>query len=135
MVSGNYFKNEFLNKSSGLFDIASYSPWIMLAMVIVIVLNFLIIYEGLDTAKNAVYVIVPLPYLLITILFIKGLTLDGNTIGWEFLFKPEWSKLFTLQIWSDAAAQTLFSAGLAQCTFIKYGTNRKEGEQLLISTI
>ena len=124
-----------MRKSEGLFDIHSYSLWMMLSMVIVMGITFAIIYEGLDTAKYTVYFIVPFPYILITILFIKGLTLEGNYLGWAYLFKPDWSKLFTLQIWSDAAAQVLFSAGLAQNTFMKFGNHKRDGEPLLLSTI
>ena len=120
----NIFNSEFLHKSSGLLDISSYSHWIMLSMVIATCITFAIIYEGLDTAQNTVYFIVPLPYILITILFIKGLTLEGNYLGWIYLFKPDWSKLFTLQIWSDAASQVLFSAGLAQNTIMRLGNHK-----------
>lgn len=135
LISSDYFNNEFLHKSDGLFDIHSYSPWIMLSMVIVIGLTFMTIYEGLDTAKYTVYVLVPFPYFLITILFIKGLTLEGNYLGWAYLFKPDWSKLFTLQIWADAAGQVLFSSGVAQNTIIKLGNHKKDGEPLLLATI
>ena len=135
LMSNSYFENEFLHKTDGLFDLRSYSLWMMLSMIIVSAISFAIIYEGLDTAKYTVYFLVPFPYILITILFIKGLTLDGNYIGWIYLFKPDWSHLFTLQIWSDAAAQVLFSAGLAQCCFMRFGNHKKDGESLLMPTI
>lgn len=115
MISNSYFENEFLHKTGGLFEIYSHSLWIMISMTIVTAISFGIIYKGLDTAKYTVYFLVPFPYIMITILFVKGLTLDGNYLGWIYLFKPDWSHLFTFQIWSDAAGQVLFSAGLAQC--------------------
>ena len=35
--------------------------------------------------------------------------LDGAVDGVEFLFNPEWDKLFDLNIWAKAASQILFS--------------------------
>ena len=93
------------------------------------------IIKGIHTAKYAVYIIVPLPYFLLTILFIKGLFLEGKTIGWAFLFKPDWSKLFTLEIWSDAAGQVLFSAGLVHNTIIKFASHRNNEDPLFWSTV
>jgi SNF family Na+-dependent transporter len=135
-VSNDYFVHEFLNRSEGgLFDITSYSPAIMISFLVVTVITFLIIYEGIDSSKYAVYVIVPLPYILMTILFIKGLSLEGHTIGWYYLFKPDWSKLFTFRIWGDAAGQVLFSAGLAQNTIVKFASHRHDNDPLFLSTV
>ena len=88
LISTDYFNKEFLHKSGGLFEIHSYLPWIMISMVIIIGLTFVVIYEGLDSAKYTIYFLVPFSYFLITILFIKGLTLDGNYIkSHNFLFE------------------------------------------------
>jgi len=102
LVSDDYFVNKFLGRSDGLFDIDGYQGWIALSFIIVSVITFLIIYEGIDTSKYSVYITVPLPYIILTVLFIKGMSLEGKSIGWAYLFKPDWSKLFTIQIWTDA---------------------------------
>ena len=107
----------------------------MLGFLVVSTFTFLTIYKGIDTAKYVVYIIVPLPYIIMTALFIKGLTLEGKTIGWAFLFKPDWSKIFTLQIWGDAAGQVLFSAGLAQTTITKLASHRNDKDPLFLSTV
>mmetsp|Transcript_19886 Transcript_19886/g.22195 ORF Transcript_19886/g.22195 Transcript_19886/m.22195 type:complete len:368 (+) Transcript_19886:24-1127(+) len=135
LTGEGYFINEFLNRSTGLFDISSYNPIILISFAAVSALIFLTVFKGIHTAKYVVYFVVPLPYFLLTILFIKGLTLEGNTIGWAFLFKPEWEKLFTLGIWSDAAGQVLFSAGLAHNTVIKFASHRHEEDPLFWSTV
>ena len=135
ITSDEYFTDTFLNKSDGLFDIDGYQPWIVMSLVAVSLMNFLIIYKGIDTSKYSVYLTVLLPYFLIAIFFIKGMTLEGNTIGWSFLFKPDWSKLFTRQIWTDAIGQTIFSAGLGHNAILKLSTHRKEDDKILSSSI
>lgn len=134
-VNDSYFMDDFLKRSSGLFDLNDYCPSIALSIVVMSVFTFGTIYEGIDTAKYVVYVMVPLPYIILTILFFKGITLEGHTTGWLYLFKPDWSKLYTLQIWGDACSQVLFSAGLAQNTVVKFASHRHEDDPLLMSTI
>jgi len=137
LTTDGYFINEFLGRSSGLFDISldTYQPMIMLSILVGWAITFITVYEGLDTAKYAVYITVPLPYLILTILFFKGITLDGFTVGWNFLFKPDWSKLFTLGIWGDAASQVVFSAGLAQNTIVTLASHRHEKDSMFWSTV
>lgn len=134
-VSDSYFVTEFLKRSDSLFDITSYSPSIAFAFLVVSGLTYFTIYEGIQTAKYAVYIMVPLPYIILTVLFIKGLTLEGNVEGWKYLFTPDWSKLFTLKIWGDAAGQVLFSAGLAQNTIVKFASHRNDKDPLFLSTV
>ena len=118
-----------------MFDLESYNPSIVLSFIIVSAITYFTIYKGLDTAKYVVYITVPLPYFLLTVLFIKGITLEGFTVGWAYLFKPDWSKLFTLGIWGDAASQVLFSSGLAQNTIVTFASHRNEKDPLIWSTI
>jgi solute carrier family 6 amino acid transporter-like protein 5/7/9/14 len=98
-------------------------------------MTYFTIYEGIDSSKYVVYITVPLPFILMTVLFLKGLTLEGKSIGWIFLFKPDWSKLFTISIWADAAGQVLFSSGLAHNTLVKFASHRNEKDPLFWSTI
>jgi len=48
------------------------------------------------------------PYVLLFILMIRGLFLDGAWSGIQYLFTPDWSKIFHLQVWVDAANQVAF---------------------------
>lgn len=86
----------------------------------------------MDSAKWAVYIIIPLPYIIMTILFLKGLTLPGNNIGWNYLFTADWSKLFTLQIWRDAAGQVIFSSGIGISLVIHFSSHKNKEEPLLM---
>jgi SNF family Na+-dependent transporter len=70
-----------------------------------------------------------------TVLFIKGLTLEGKSIGWIYLLKPDWSKLFTFTLWSDAASQVLLSSGLINNTMVKFASHRNEKDPLFWSTV
>ncbi|CAI2386899.1 unnamed protein product [Moneuplotes crassus] len=103
--SSDYFIKEFLDKSDSMFDIRSYNPTIMFSSIIMVAFVFFSLYRGIHSAKYLSYVIVPLPYFILGVMFVKGITLEGFSSGWAYLYKPDWSKLCTLSIWSDAAGQ------------------------------
>jgi SNF family Na+-dependent transporter len=126
----NYFRDDFLHISEGVFDINTHIPWIMVSFICVTILTFSTIFKGMDSAKLAVYVIIPLPYFIMFILFLKGLTLRGNYIGWNYLFTADWSKLFTFQIWRDAAGQVIFSAGIGMNLITHFSSHKIKGEPI-----
>ncbi|GMT05880.1 hypothetical protein PENTCL1PPCAC_28054 [Pristionchus entomophagus] len=54
-----------------------------------------------------------LPYLIITCIFFRAITLDGAEIGLDFfLFKPDMSYLFMLNTWMQAAIQICYTLGI-----------------------
>ena len=48
-------------------------------------------WKGVKSTGKMVWVSCLLPYVILTILFIKGLTLEGAGKGLKFLFIPDWS--------------------------------------------
>ncbi|CAI2364278.1 unnamed protein product [Moneuplotes crassus] len=79
--SSDYFIKEFLDKSDSMFDIRSYNPTIMVSFTLLMAFVFFSLYRGIHSAKYLSYVIVPLPYFILTVFFIKGLTLEGFISG------------------------------------------------------
>lgn len=57
------------------------------------------------------YFTAPFPYLLLTILFVRGVTLPGASNGIKFFLYPEWNRLLDLKVWADAAIQMFFGLG------------------------
>ena len=47
---------------------------------------------------QVVWVTATLPYIVLFILFIRGVTLEGAGIGIEFYLKPTWSKLLDVRV-------------------------------------
>uniref|UniRef100_A0A5K3EXZ6 Sodium:neurotransmitter symporter family protein n=1 Tax=Mesocestoides corti TaxID=53468 RepID=A0A5K3EXZ6_MESCO len=71
------------------------------------------IFQGTPLKNTVVYVTAPLPYVFLTVLVIRGITLPGSSIGLEFYLKPKWEKLLDFTIWTRAAVQVFYSLGPA----------------------
>ena len=52
------------------------------------------------------------PYIVLSILCVKALTLDGAMDGLKFLFTPDWERLKSSECWIDGGTQIFFSYGV-----------------------
>jgi SNF family Na+-dependent transporter len=60
------------------------------------------------------------------ILLIRGLTLEGSSIGLKFyLTVDDWNKLLEVKVWVDAATQIFFSLGPGFGTIIALSSYNK----------
>ncbi|XP_070178072.1 sodium-dependent neutral amino acid transporter B(0)AT1-like [Littorina saxatilis] len=74
---------------------------------------YLCICKGIKSSGKVVYFTATFPYVVLTIFFIRGLTLRGATAGLMHMLTPKMEYLMTPQCWLDAATQIFFSFGLA----------------------
>uniref|UniRef100_A0A673L2B4 Sodium-dependent neutral amino acid transporter B(0)AT1-like n=1 Tax=Sinocyclocheilus rhinocerous TaxID=307959 RepID=A0A673L2B4_9TELE len=89
---------------------------------------------------QAVYVTSTLPYLVLTIFLIRGLTLKGSVSGIKFLFTPDLDELLNPTTWLDAGAQVFYSFSLAFGGLISFSSynsvhNNCEQDAVIISVI
>ncbi|NXU62075.1 S6A19 protein, partial [Horornis vulcanius] len=70
---------------------------------------------------QAVYVTSTLPYVVLTIFLIRGLTLKGSTNGIVYLFTPNVTELANPVTWLDAGAQTIFFLVLVASSTLYFG--------------
>ncbi|XP_064627434.1 sodium-dependent proline transporter-like isoform X2 [Lineus longissimus] len=83
----------------------------------------LCVIKGVQSTGKVAYVTATAPYVLLTILLIRGCLLPGAVNGIIYYIKPEWSKLLDFRIWVEAAIQVFYSLGLSNggnITFASY---------------
>ncbi|KAK6983711.1 sodium- and chloride-dependent glycine transporter 1 [Biomphalaria glabrata] len=110
-ASEEFWVNNVLELSTSLADLGGL-PWhTTLALFVSCLLVFLCLIKGVKSVGKVVYVTATLPYILITVLIIKGSTLPGAMDGVLFYISPDFSKLMQVQTWLEASLQVFYSLG------------------------
>ncbi|WAQ96620.1 SC6A1-like protein [Mya arenaria] len=74
-------------------------------------LSIVLLQMSVFFCSKVVYVTATAPYLLLTVLFIRGLLLDGAIDGIIWYITPDFNKLADPQVWLEAAIQVFYSLG------------------------
>ena len=72
---------------------------------------------------QVVYFTATFPYVILAILFVRGVTLEGAWDGIRFFLFPVWDKLTSGKVWADAAGQIFYSLSVGSgglMTFASY---------------
>ncbi len=80
------------------------------------------IFKGVNLVGKVVWLTVPLPWLMLLILTIRGLTLEGSMQGLAYYLNPDWSELVKPETWRYAFGQVFFSLSLAFGVMITYAS-------------
>ncbi|CAH0551934.1 unnamed protein product [Brassicogethes aeneus] len=96
--------------------------WIALCLLLSWIIVFFIVMKGIQSSGKVVYFTSMFPYMVLTIFFIRGITLKGAGSGIIHMFSPKVEKLLDPKVWLDAATQVFYSFGLAFGSLIAFGS-------------
>ena len=82
-------------------------------LVVTWLVMYLCIFRGVRLVGRIVWLTVPLPWLMLLILTVRGLTLEGSVEGLAYYLNPDWSQLAKATTWRFAFGQAFFSLSLA----------------------
>lgn len=133
-----FWERKILQISPGIDQPNGFQPELVLSLFIAWVLCFFCIWKGVKSTGKAVYITAIFPYIVMTALFIRGVTLPGAIDGIKFYILPEFSKLKDSQVWIDAGTQIFFSYAIALGCMVALGSynefNNNFYHQLLFLT-
>uniref|UniRef100_A0A673TY85 Transporter n=1 Tax=Suricata suricatta TaxID=37032 RepID=A0A673TY85_SURSU len=91
-----------------------------------LVLAWLVVYlctlRGTESTGKVVYFTALLPYCVLIIYLVRGLTLHGATNGLAYMFTPKLDQLANPKAWINAATQIFFSLGLGFGSLIAFAS-------------
>ncbi len=102
---------ELANPAGFFFSILSSYKSVLLVLAIWI-LNIVIVRRGIETIEKAVRWFVPLMWIFMIILIIRGITLPYGIEGIYLLFTPNFELMSSWEVWQGAISQILFSLSL-----------------------
>ncbi|BFZ05079.1 hypothetical protein BsWGS_08118 [Bradybaena similaris] len=105
----DYFMNEILGLSDGIEDLGTIRWQIALCLLLTWTLTFFSLSKGVKSVGKVVYFTALFPYVVLTILFFRGVTLDGSKDGIIYYLTPNFDKLIEAQTWVSAAVQIFFA--------------------------
>lgn len=121
-----------LNKNFGSF--VSNGALAYFYQIIFLLANAVIVSLGVQKGiERLAKFLMPVLFILMLILIVRGLTLPGAVKGLEYLFKPNWSG-FTSSAIFNAMGFTFFSLSLGAAVMVTYAGYLSEKVNLLTST-
>lgn len=127
--SREFLVEEVLKISSGIGEPGPLNVPITISLLVAWVLVYFCVWKGVRTIGKVAYVTTTAPYVVLIILFFRGVTLPGAKDGLLFYLVPSWERLGDPQVWIDVAAQVLLSLGMGMgvnLTFASYNNKQND---------
>ncbi|XP_054456755.1 sodium- and chloride-dependent betaine transporter-like [Anoplopoma fimbria] len=120
-----FWNRGLLSMSGGIEEVGTVKWELLLCLLACWVACYFCIWKGIRFTGKVVYFTAVFPYVMLTILLVRGLTLPGAWKGVVYYLYPDPSRLADFQVWMEACAQVLFSYGVASGTLITLGSYNK----------
>jgi NSS family neurotransmitter:Na+ symporter len=120
-----FFNETYLGKidiEDARFYLGSIRWNLVLPLAITWLTMYFCIFKGVRLVGKIVWLTVPLPWLMLAILAVRGLTLEGSMQGLAYYLDPVWSELTKPVTWRYAIGQVFFSLSLAYGVMITYAS-------------
>jgi len=133
--TGDFFYKDFLALTKGHFELGGLRLPIIIALVISWILIVGSIWKGAKTVSKVVYFTVFLPWLLLIVFVVRGVTLPGSMDGLIFYLKPHFSRLLDPSIWIAAYGQVFFSLSIGFGIMIAYASFLPKDADIINSSL
>ena len=119
---GDFFYNDFLGLTSEPWDMGTFRWPLLVGFIITWVWIVASVWKGTKTVSKVVFYTVFIPWGLLILFIIRGVTLPGAGAGISYYLTPVWGKLLSADIWLAAISQVFFSLSVGFAIMIAYGS-------------
>jgi NSS family neurotransmitter:Na+ symporter len=117
-----FFYQANLGLTNSPFEIGGIRGYILLGLLLSWIFIFLSIWKGAKTVGKVVYATVFIPWFLLLIFVVRGVTLPGAVEGLTFYLTPDFQKLLSHEVWLAAYTQIFFSLSVGFGIMIAYSS-------------
>ncbi len=86
-------RRHVLGITDGIHELGEIRWELLLCLLVAWILVYGVIWKGLHQSGKIIWFTATFPYLILFILFIRGVTLEGASKGLLFYIKPDWARL------------------------------------------
>uniref|UniRef100_A0A3P8ZJ75 Transporter n=1 Tax=Esox lucius TaxID=8010 RepID=A0A3P8ZJ75_ESOLU len=114
-----------LHESNGIHDLGVPRWELVLCLVAVVFILYFSLWKGVKSSGKVVYITATMPYLVLFVLLIRGITLPGAMDGIRAYLHIDFKKLNDPKVWIDAATQIFYSLGAGFGVLIAFASYNK----------
>ncbi|XP_048461362.1 sodium- and chloride-dependent neutral and basic amino acid transporter B(0+)-like [Rhincodon typus] len=135
--SEQYWERMVLRRSSSIEETGDVIWYLALCLLLAWLIVGAALSKGIRSSGKVVYFTATFPYVVLTILLIRGVTLEGAYKGIEFYVgkQLEFSKLADAEVWKDAATQIFYSLAVGWGSLITLSSYNKFHNNCYTDTI
>ncbi|KAM4740551.1 sodium- and chloride-dependent GABA transporter 2-like isoform 3-T3 [Anableps anableps] len=120
-----FWQRRVLNISSGIDAIGSIRWDLSLCLFLSWVICYFCVWKGVRSTGKATYFTATFPFVLLVVLFFRGMTLPGAFHGIKYYLYPDPSRLVDPQVWMDAGTQIFYSYAICLGYMTTFGSYNK----------
>ncbi|KAI0236942.1 Sodium-dependent dopamine transporter [Lamellibrachia satsuma] len=126
-ATAEYFERAVLglDSDSGIGQLGAPRGKLALCLVGVFIMLYFSLWKGVKSSGKVVWVTATMPYVVLSVLLVRGITLPGAMEGILYFITPRVDRLGDPSVWIDAAVQIFFSVGAGFGAHIAYASYNK----------
>ncbi|XP_054879458.1 sodium- and chloride-dependent GABA transporter 2-like isoform X3 [Poeciliopsis prolifica] len=120
-----FWQRRVLNISTGIETIGNIRWDLSLCLFLSWVICYFCVWKGVRSTGKATYFTATFPFVLLVVLFFRGMTLPGAFHGIKYYLYPNPSRLADPQVWMDAGTQIFYSYAICLGYMTTFGSYNK----------
>ena len=119
----SFFYNDFLKLTDSPFQFGTVIWPVLIGIILVWGISWFICYKGVKGGIEKLNkVLLPTLVGIMIVIVVRGITLEGATLGLNKLFTPDWNKVMEPKVWIAAYGQVFYSLSLAMGIMMTYSS-------------
>ncbi|KAG5839215.1 hypothetical protein ANANG_G00202640 [Anguilla anguilla] len=114
-----------LHESKGIQDLGLPRWQLTLCLMVVVFILYFSLWKGVKSSGKVVYITATMPYVVLFVLLIRGITLPGAMDGIKAYLHIDFKQLKNPTVWIDAATQIFYSLGAGFGVLIAFASYNK----------
>ena len=121
--TGDFFFKEFLALSDGPLDLGGIRWHIFASVVAAWSICWFVLFKGVKKGIEAASkIFMPLLFVMVIIITVRAVTLPGSLEGLNWMFKPDFKALLSIDVWIAAYGQLFYSLSIGFAIMLTYSS-------------